>query len=154
MPPEPLPIVDRRAARVIVIDAAGRTLLFRGLDPARPDRDPWWFTPGGGLDAGETSHDAARREVREELGVVVDDLGPVVHERLADFEFDGRRIRAAESYYVLHVDDVDLSTDGWTDLERRVIADVRWWTVEELEATTDTVFPDELVSLLVAHRSD
>jgi hypothetical protein len=41
-------IVDRVAGRVILLDPDGKVLLFHGFDPRRPD-EPWWFTPGGGL---------------------------------------------------------------------------------------------------------
>src|SRR5882672_9447042 len=80
--------VRRQAARVILIDEAGRVLLFRGGDPHRPDAGTWWFTPGGGLDDGETIEDAAQREVREETGYVVTDLGAVVLERSIEFEVE------------------------------------------------------------------
>ncbi|MET0424419.1 MAG: NUDIX domain-containing protein, partial [Actinoplanes sp.] len=46
-------VIDRRAARVLIVDPAGRTLLLHGGDPARPEQR-WWFTPGGGLEQGET----------------------------------------------------------------------------------------------------
>jgi len=50
--------VQRYAARVLLLDEAGRVLLFRGGDPHRPEAGTWWFTPCGGLDAGETVEDA------------------------------------------------------------------------------------------------
>ena len=46
-------VTDRRAARVLLVDAADRVLLFAGSDPLRPGDGSWWFTPGGGLDDGE-----------------------------------------------------------------------------------------------------
>ncbi|MEU3775769.1 NUDIX domain-containing protein [Streptomyces sp. NPDC032472] len=55
------------AASVVFTDAAGRVLL---VEPSygRPGR---WNLPGGGIDSdlGETPREAARREVREELGL-------------------------------------------------------------------------------------
>ena len=42
--------IDRRAARVLLLDAQDRLLLFLGRDPANAARGQWWFTPGGGLD--------------------------------------------------------------------------------------------------------
>ena len=52
---------------ILLVDSAGRVLLFR-FTPA--DRPPFWCTPGGAVDAGETYPEAARRELREETGFV------------------------------------------------------------------------------------
>ena len=57
----------RNAARVILLDAHDRVLLLHGCDADQRERT-WWFTVGGGLDAGESALDAAVRELREETG--------------------------------------------------------------------------------------
>lgn len=44
-------------------------LLVRSRDPAYPDLGQWWEVPGGGVDPGEDTVDAALREVAEETGV-------------------------------------------------------------------------------------
>ena len=49
----------RQAARVVLLDDRDRVLLFRGFDPADPDRGSWWFTPGGGINPGESLEAAA-----------------------------------------------------------------------------------------------
>src|SRR5688572_15916571 len=61
-------LVPRRAARVLLLDAADRVLLFRGCDPARPAQR-YWFTVGGGQDPGGTLTDCAVRELYEETGL-------------------------------------------------------------------------------------
>src|SRR5438045_9444505 len=63
-----LEAIPRRAARVILLDAAGRVLLMHGADPARPQH-AYWFTPGAGLDPGETPAEFAARELYEETGL-------------------------------------------------------------------------------------
>ncbi|MBU2667545.1 NUDIX domain-containing protein [Actinoplanes bogorensis] len=57
----------RPAARVICFDADGRVLLMHWRDPH--DGTEIWEPPGGGLDEGETPHEAARRELAEETGL-------------------------------------------------------------------------------------
>ena len=46
MGPDGIPF--RNAARVILFDAQGNTLLIEGHDKDNPSRH-WWFTVGGGL---------------------------------------------------------------------------------------------------------
>jgi hypothetical protein len=48
----------------------------------------------------------------------------------------------------LRVDDHDVVTVGFTDLEATFVLDHRWWTVDELRTTNDTVYPECLPDLL------
>src|SRR5450755_2643030 len=59
-PVEDTEVIARRAGRVLVVDAAGRVLLLQGFDPAAP-AEMFWFTIGGGADAGESLAEAAAR---------------------------------------------------------------------------------------------
>ena len=138
----------RAAAKVILVVSDESILLFRGGDPARPEAGTWWFPPGGGVEPGDTMERAARREVREETGLVLGDLGPVAHCHRVEFRFDGRTIVSDEAYFVVRVDRCDISTDGWTDLEREVVVEHRWWTLEDLRTTTETVYPEDVVWLV------
>jgi ADP-ribose pyrophosphatase YjhB (NUDIX family) len=53
-------VIERVAARVVLLDRAGRVLLFRGCDPWQPAAGIWWITPGGGVEPGESLEQAAR----------------------------------------------------------------------------------------------
>lgn len=139
---------DRIAARIVLVDGAGRTLLFNGGDPARPEDGTWWFTPGGGVEQGERFEEAARRELFEETGVRVDDVGPIVHERRAEFRFGGRLLRQLESYYLVRIEGVSVDSSGWTELERRTVDGYRWWSIDELRTTDEVVYPTNIVDLL------
>ena len=62
--------VGRRGARGIVIDDEGRLVLIKRT---KPGQDPYWTSPGGGVeDTDATVEDALRRELAEELGATAD----------------------------------------------------------------------------------
>ena len=138
----------RVAARVFVIDPDGRVLLFRGFDPGRPHDGSWWLTPGGGLDEGETFEEAARRELFEETGLAVDDIGPMVFERRVAFDFEGTRYHQTEHFFCVRTEQFPITRAGWTDVEQRSLFEHRWWSMDELAVTDETIYPEGLVGVL------
>jgi 8-oxo-dGTP pyrophosphatase MutT (NUDIX family) len=140
--------VDRTAGRVLVVDEAGAVLLLQGRDSAHPERGTWWFTPGGGLDHGETPEDGARRELREETGLAAGELGPVVYRRTVDFEFENVWYRQHESFFCVRTAHFVVDNAGWSDVEVRTVLGHRWWTIAELRATGDAIHPPELADVL------
>jgi 8-oxo-dGTP pyrophosphatase MutT (NUDIX family) len=144
-------VIERRAARALLI-ADRSVLLINGRDPARPERGTWWLTPGGGLEAGESLEVAVAREILEETGLDVtpDRVGGVVATRVAYFEFDERSFRQHESFFAIRVAPFTPTDRGWDDLERRELIAHRWWTLDELVATDEVLYPRELVTLVRA----
>jgi 8-oxo-dGTP pyrophosphatase MutT (NUDIX family) len=155
--PEPADpgIRQRRAGRVVLIDAEDRVLLLHGFDPARP-RQPYWFTVGGGAEPGETLAEAAARELREETGISVEpaDLGEPIWHQVAEFSFEGTSFRQEQDFFLLRRGSPGhpppVSADGRADEEAAVIDGHRWWTQAELEATAETFYPAELLRLMRA----
>ncbi len=145
--------IERTGGRVLVVDRAERVLLLRGTDPADPAAGTWWFTPGGGLDDGETAEQGALRELAEETGLVLAELGPAVWTRTAEFDFMGSHYRQAETFFLVRVDGHDVDFGGFTEIERQAVHEFRWWSVAELAATAETVYPSSLgaeLALLLA----
>lgn len=140
----------RQAARVLLLDAAGRVLLFRGHDPARPQLGSWWFTVGGGVDDGESLRDAAARELFEETGLVLtaDRLTGPVHREYAEFSIAGTDYQQDNEFFVVRVQHHDVDSTRFTDLEATFVLEHRWWSLDELRATTDTVYPACLADLI------
>ncbi|MFI8994113.1 NUDIX hydrolase [Streptomyces sp. NPDC053542] len=137
----------RRVSRVILLDPEDRVLLMHGFEPDEPTRT-WWFTPGGGLEGTESREEAALRELAEETGITDAELGPVLWQRHCSFPFDGRRWDQDEWYYLARTHSTKTQLSGLTELERRSVAGLRWWTVTELSASHETVYPTRLAELL------
>ena len=135
---------NRLAARVLVIDAAHRLLMFR-FTPG--DRPPLWATAGGEVDPGENFADAARRELLEETGINADP-GVVIAERESDFiTFAGEPVHAVEQYFVVRVADREIDRSGHTTSEQAVMRHHEWWSMSDLLAAEEDVFPDGLESI-------
>jgi 8-oxo-dGTP diphosphatase len=67
----------RHSVRAVVLDEDDRILLCRFAIPEPAGRIVW-AAPGGGVERGETLLVALRRELREEIGLVVDTDPPHV----------------------------------------------------------------------------
>ncbi|MFD5826551.1 NUDIX hydrolase [Lentzea sp. NPDC060358] len=148
-PSDAVMLTPRPSARVLLVDAGGRVLLFQGFDPARP-QELFWFTVGGGVEDGEDLRDTAVREAFEETGVKLDpeQLAGPVWRRRAVFSFAGQTFDAEEWFFHAPVDAFEVDTSGFDDAEEHSIASYRWWTAEELAATEDTFYPVQLAELL------
>ena len=142
---QPLP---RAASRIVLLDPDDRVLLFKLVDV--PTGRWWWFTPGGGVDQGETHEGAARRELVEEVGLSAVTLGPCIWTREHVFPApDGNWYRQRERYFLARVPPFEVSTVGHLGYEVEALAEHRWWSAAEIEAAAGETFaPRRLGALL------
>jgi ADP-ribose pyrophosphatase YjhB (NUDIX family) len=127
-----------------VLDPDDRVMLFRVKDPR--DGRYFWLTPGGGVNDGETLEDGARRELFEETGLRDVELSQALWQGRRRFLFQGREYDQDETFFLVRADAFVADVTGGEDYEQGM--EHRWWRLEELEATEETVFPGGLSGLV------
>ena len=139
---------ERPSGRVVLLDPANRVLLFTVSEPDSETGLPIWFTPGGGLEAGESPEAGALRELLEETGLDGISLGPCVWIEDHTWQFQGRAVHSTNHYFVAHTTTTDVSAAGRTELEIQLELRHRWWSIEEMGAGTELFAPRDMPELL------
>ncbi|WP_353649169.1 NUDIX domain-containing protein [Nakamurella sp. A5-74] len=127
-------VIDRQTARVIPVSPRGRVLLLSGHDPTHPGT-PFWFTIGGGIEAGETARAAAQRELWEETGIDVPGtaLGELFHSETHTYSYAGAEIRASSVYFALTMSS-ETAVRPAGPSAGEIITAGRWWQPEALRS--------------------
>ena len=97
----------------------------------------WWEFPGGKTESGETSVDALKREIREELATDI-----TVGERLCTVEYDYPQFHLSMECYLCA-----LASCAPTLLEHE---DARWLSLQELDTVKWLPADQEIIGLLKA----
>lgn len=135
----------RPAARILLLDQQGRILLFRFTPDDRP---PFWVTPGGAVDPGETYEQAARRELIEETGIDAHPGEQVARRTVEFLTLEGVEVTSDERYFLVRISDAAIDTAGHTALEQRVMTSWRWFDRAAIAAHHEAIYPDDLLQML------
>src|SRR5215472_16722953 len=143
-------IFERETVRAILLTSANEVLLLRIRPP--DNRECFWITPGGGLEPGETTEQALRRELREELNLGQFFMGPLVWRRQHTFTWASRRICQREQYHIVQVDRFDPHMADYR--EAQALDQFRWWPAAELAHSSELLTPLSLAQIVARYLAD
>jgi len=75
---------------------------------------------------------------------------PVFNQRGAQ---QGEEYDQEEWVYLVRTSTFEPSSRNWTETESATIREHRWWSIDELRATNEVVFPSDLANHLERHLS-
>lgn len=102
----------------------GKTLIMKRVRPST-DGLGYWELPGGGLEYGETPHEALKRELREETGLKIKIIKPI-------YTFTAIR----EDYQTVGIGFLAIPEDDHVHISEEH-TDYKWVNEEELKTTLD-----------------
>ena len=152
--PAGLAVRNRISSRAILFDSAMQNVLlfrlynkhtlFNGKAPAS-----LWITPGGGVEEDEDLVQGLERELMEELGLLSESFTIKGHLWRSDNKtmiYKNRPCKCIDNYFVVQLasDSQSFDFSKWTDEEKLVLNDMKWWSLDELRRTADKVAPPQL----------
>jgi ADP-ribose pyrophosphatase YjhB (NUDIX family) len=137
----------RRSARVFLFDPAGDVLLIRVVAPLEDGPFVFWVTPGGEMESGEGAREAAERELFEELGIRPQLTGPVHEESGGSYVHLGETVRNFDVFFAGRCAREAPRLLGVTAEELALMQEARWWSLAEIETTTERLFPANIAAL-------
>jgi 8-oxo-dGTP pyrophosphatase MutT (NUDIX family) len=143
---------------MILLDPQDRLFLFKVhqpsvYDPADPFRDPFWILIGGLVDPGEAFEQSAIREAREETGIIVKDVRWIwSRERI--MQWRDKQVLHRERFFLGRSGTSQVDTSGLDDREKSWTLDHRWWSADEIAASSERFEPVDLAARLKALLRD
>jgi len=141
-------VKHRATARILLIDDKNMIFLLKTHFDPEVGLPPRWLTPGGGIDDGESTLEAAVRELFEETGMIVrpEELGEPVLVTSGRWDWaDGENYHTyTDTIFELQVNHFEPDVSGFTTEELRDILEYRWWTIEEVLGSEDLFAPHDL----------
>ncbi len=145
------PVIE--SARALLVDPQDRVLLIKlalgRLVPGPPALpQAFWLTPGGSLHPGESFEDALLREIFEETGLRLGHPGHWVWTSPKRIVRDGQPVDTLARVYIQRVPAFEPVPTALTQEERDIFRELRWWSADEIAASSETFIPRQLAALL------
>jgi 8-oxo-dGTP pyrophosphatase MutT (NUDIX family) len=142
----------RFTARIILLDPSDRILLInyraqKDVDASRPGLREFWFTPGGGIEPGESAEEAALREMEEEVGLTNLPIIAEVGRREALNDLFERAAICRERYFLIRAPSDHFDTARLAETDQDEVLEVRWWGLDAFAASGHVLIPTSVIDL-------
>jgi len=142
---------DHKSVRILLINKKKELLLMKAHDPSTTRTDGkynghFWFLIGGEQEPGESLLQTAKRELFEETGLKEEDyeIGPLVW--TGDFKLilSGTPRQMKQKFIVVKTEKEEISTDHFTENEKKVVKEMKWFSLEEIKSSQEIIYPINL----------
>ena len=134
----------QESARAILMTADGRVLLMQ----LRGALGSLWITPGGRIRPDEDPVAAVKREIREETGLAVGEIGGYVWVRRGRYLADGTWREEREHFFLVPTEIFEPVIDHMEAEELAYHQAFRWWSIEEIAGSAEVFVPKQMAELL------
>ncbi|MCS4486917.1 NUDIX domain-containing protein [Staphylococcus americanisciuri] len=124
----------RESSRAFIINEKDEVLLQQFIFREVIDEKILWVTPGGGIEIGESSEEALKREIYEELGIVIIPDNTDIKLEL-DVKINGKNetFISRETYYKIFLNsDTPINIELMSQNEKSSFKSWKWFNKNEI----------------------
>lgn len=145
----------RNSIKIVLLNHMNQLLLI-GIDDKNITEvsgkynGRFWQLIGGKIEANETVEQAMKRELFEETSLTSDQVtfGPIIWYGALDLIMHGRPTHIIQRFVLAKTTSLAVNLAHLTTEEQSVVKELRWFGIDELENSQETIYPTLLPKYL------